>query len=316
MRRFRVLALDGGGIRGAYTASVLASLESATNRRCQDHFDLIVGTSTGGIIAIGLGLGLSAAQIRDFYLEKGNTIFPSTGVNANIVLTIRQLLRPRRNADPLRDSLKEVFRDRLFGESCRPLVITAYDAVAGRIFLLKTRHHPRFQYEAGHKAVDVALATAAAPTYFEAQTFESGASFVDGGVWANCPALVGLTEACAFFGVAPREIDILSVGTTSEPFSIGIVKRRGGVFAWNFTIVRTLMNAQAESALSHASLLTDGGVHRIDSTVAAGRFGMDDARGVKDLVALGEGDARKKQNLDAVNSRFLVGEPIAPFRFY
>jgi len=311
-----VLALDGGGIRGAYSASVLAALESATHKRCQDYFDLIVGTSTGGIIAIGLGLGLSAAQIRDFYLQKGSVIFPSTGLSSNLLLTIRQVLKPRRSTDTLRDSLKDVFQDRLFGESSRPLVIPTYDAVAGRIFLFKTRHHLRFQYEAGHKAVDVALATAAAPTYFEAKALLSGASFVDGGVWANCPALVGLTEATAFFGVPPQDVDILSVGTTSEPFSIGKGKRRGGVLAWNVTIVKTLMNAQAESALAHAWLITNAGVHRIDSRVESGRFGMDDARSVTDLVALGEGDARKKENLDAVNSRFLAGESAPLSRFY
>ncbi len=316
MRKFRILALDGGGIRGAYTASVLAALESASDQRCQDYFDLIVGTSTGGIVAVGLGLGLTAADIRDFYLKKGNLIFPSTGVASNLLLTIRQVLKPRRRTDLLRDSLRVVFQDRLFGESTRALVIPTYDAVAGRIFLFKTRHHPRFRFDGGYKAVDVALATSAAPTYFEAKTFSSGATFVDGGVWANCPALVGLTEALAFFDVPPQEVDILSVGTTSEPFSIGKSKRRGGVLAWNITIVKTLMNAQAESALAQVSLITGGGIHRIDCRVESGRFGMDDARSVGDLVALGEGEARKKEHLDAVSGRFLTGKPAPATKFY
>ncbi|HYH98957.1 patatin-like phospholipase family protein [Hyalangium sp.] len=75
MSRFRILSLDGGGIRGAFTSSVLATLEQATGRSCVDHFDLITGTSTGGIIALGLALGRPAAEVRDFYRNKGPDIF-------------------------------------------------------------------------------------------------------------------------------------------------------------------------------------------------------------------------------------------------
>lgn len=77
---FRILSLDGGGIKGAFGASVLATLEENTGCAIVDHFDLITGTSTGGIIALGLGLGLSARSIVDFYSEKGPTIFPSTSL--------------------------------------------------------------------------------------------------------------------------------------------------------------------------------------------------------------------------------------------
>jgi uncharacterized protein len=77
---FRILSLDGGGIKGAFTASVLATLEEDTGKSVVDHFDLIAGTSTGGILAIGLGLGLSAREICDFYASKGPEIFPSTSL--------------------------------------------------------------------------------------------------------------------------------------------------------------------------------------------------------------------------------------------
>ena len=68
---FRILSLDGGGIKGAFTASVLATLEEDARQRVADHFDLIVGTSTGGILSVGLGLGLSVREICDFYLRRG-----------------------------------------------------------------------------------------------------------------------------------------------------------------------------------------------------------------------------------------------------
>jgi predicted acylesterase/phospholipase RssA len=78
-QRFRILCLDGGGIRGAFTAAALAQWESMSNLRVAEHFDLIAGTSTGGILAIGLGLGLSAGDIVDFYRKQGPVIFPMTG---------------------------------------------------------------------------------------------------------------------------------------------------------------------------------------------------------------------------------------------
>ena len=79
-RPFRILALDGGGVKGAYTASVLATLEETTGLACRDHFDLIAGTSTGGIIAIGLGLGLTARELCTFYADRGDDIFPISGI--------------------------------------------------------------------------------------------------------------------------------------------------------------------------------------------------------------------------------------------
>ena len=80
MRRFRILSLDGGGVKGTFTASFLAELERMTGKRVVDHFDLITGTSTGGIIAIALGLGVGTEAILGFYERDGPAIFPSTGV--------------------------------------------------------------------------------------------------------------------------------------------------------------------------------------------------------------------------------------------
>jgi patatin-like phospholipase/acyl hydrolase len=81
---FRILSLDGGGIKGTFAASVLAEFERMTGKRLVEHFDLITGTSTGGIIEVGLGLGLSAADLLKFYSENGPTIFPCTGANRKL----------------------------------------------------------------------------------------------------------------------------------------------------------------------------------------------------------------------------------------
>ena len=217
---FRILSIDGGGIKGVFAASALATLEEDLGCRAVDHFDLITGTSTGGIIAIGLGLGLSAGQILRFYVDKGPTIFPGTSLAQRLGGKVKQLFSgPKHSHTVLRAALKEVFQQRRFGESTCRLVIPTYDAIGGRIFIMKTAHHERFHYDIEASAVDVALATSAAPTYFAAERFpqHDNASYVDGGVWANCPVLAGVTEALAFLGQKLQDLDVLSIGATTAP---------------------------------------------------------------------------------------------------
>ena len=231
---FRILSLDGGGIKGAFSASVLAMLEEDTGHRVVDHFDLIAGTSTGGILAIGLGLGMPARDILKFYADKGPTIFPGTSLVTRTRGFLRQLFRPKHSHEVLRQALTEVLGTRKFGESQCRLVIPTYDAVAGRIFVMKTAHHERFKYDIDAPAVDVALAASAAPTYFAAAPFPEHhhASYVDGGVWANCPALVGVTEAVGFLGQRLEDIDVLSIGCTTTPFNIA-QHADSGIAQWN-----------------------------------------------------------------------------------
>ncbi|WP_224367401.1 patatin-like phospholipase family protein [Hyalangium versicolor] len=166
MDRFRILSLDGGGIRGAFTAAVLARLEKETGLAFVDHFDLITGTSTGGIIALGLALGLPAQLICDFYRDKGPAIFPSMGLVPRLGRMFRHLFTAKRSHQTLKAALESVFQDRRLGEVRCRVVIPTYDAVGGHIYLLKTAHHQRFTGEYQARVVDCALATSAAPTYF------------------------------------------------------------------------------------------------------------------------------------------------------
>lgn len=309
MNPFRILSLDGGGIRGAFSAAVLARLEEQTGRSVVDHFDLITGTSTGGIIALGLALGLPAAQIREFYRTHGADIFPNTGFVQRWSALLRQLFAPKRSRARLEAALRAVFGNRKVSEARCRLVLPTYDAVAGRIYLLKTAHLMPPPPEQEAEAVHWALATSAAPTYFPASSFplHPGVSYVDGGVWANNPVMVGLVEAVHFLGQRPEQLDILSIGTVSEPFSISQGRRQGGILSWNAALINLFMRGQAEAALVQAQLLTGKRVHRIDVQVSPGRFSLDDSRAVEDLVALGEGEARKQSHLSVVGQRFLNG---------
>jgi uncharacterized protein len=310
--RFRILSLDGGGIRGTYSASVLATLEEMTGQRIVDHFDLITGTSTGGIIALGLGMGLSAGEILHFYVSDGPRIFPSTGVFSRWGKRIRHAFRNKHPAEPLRAALEQVFGDCKLGEARCRLVITSYDAIRGDVNLFKTAHSPRFRQDDKRPVVEVALATAAAPTYLPMFKGSDGLRLIDGGVWANCPATVGLLEAIAVLGKRPDEIDILSIGTTSEPFSVPEGKTFGGLtaWAWDRTVLRLLMQAQEKAALAQANLITRHRMLRIDHTVVPGRFTLDNSGAIEEMKALGAQDAR--HHAPKVVEGFLCS-PVEPF---
>ena len=140
---FRILSLDGGGIKGAFTASVLAAIEDEIKEPIGEYFDLIAGTSTGGILALGLGSRIPARKIVEFYRDMGPVIFPATG-RLGIRGFFRQLVGTKYSHVKLRAALVQVLGDRKFGKSKSRLIIPTYDAVGGRVFLLKTAHDPRF----------------------------------------------------------------------------------------------------------------------------------------------------------------------------
>jgi hypothetical protein len=228
---------------------------------------------------------------------------------------LKQLIRSKHESADLRKQLTAVFADKPLGSSTVRLVIPSYDVTEGRIFLFKTRHHERFRYDFDIPAVDIAMATAAAPTFFDAMTVTQhrGANYVDGGVWANCPALVGLVEAVYFLGHAPTDVATLSIGTTNEPWSRSNRKARAGVVGWGADLLDLLMTSNVQGALAHAWLVSGEGVHRIDERVAPKRFRLDGSRQIDELLALGRSAGAKRENLEAVRTYFLNDTTAEPF---
>lgn len=317
-QRFRILSIEGGGILGTFAAGALAEMERSTGRRIVEHFDLIAGTSTGGIIAIGLAMGLPAAEIRDFYVKRGREIFPEVGLVGRWLATARHLLRPKHTTDKLERLLGEILSGpegvplRL-GDARTRLLVPAYDGLSGRIYLFKTAHHQRFVHDIAIPAAKVALATAAAPTYFRAMRVgEHGASYVDGGVWANCPALVAVVEVVSFLGQPPAAIDVLNVGTTTEPFNT-IDKVGSGVVGWNRGLVNLFMASQAEASRAMAGLLTGGRLVNVNYLSRNGEFSLDDPSRVEDLAGLGRAEAAKRAVAEPIAERFLNGVRVRPF---
>lgn len=311
---FRILALDGGGIKGAYTASVLAALEEHLGVPVSKHFDLITGTSTGGIIALGLGLGMSAAEIRDFYKTSGTTIFPMTRFLGRATRAIRHFFKPKHSQDVLRKQLEKAFYPggvvRKLHESQSRLVIPAYSSENGACHVFRTPHGKFLVQDALTPIAEVAIATAAAPTYFSAARIENKSatlSYFDGGVWANCPAMAGIVEAVCYLDVSLDRIDVLSIGTTDSPFNVHAFKK-SGILGWGRNLISLLMNAQVSSSIEHAkNLVGEAGFMRIDDEVAKNDFSLDNSGEIEKLIALGYRAGSDPFTLSQISSRFMNG---------
>ena len=289
---FRILSIDGGGIKGVFPAAFLAAVERTARKRIADHFDLIIGTSTGGILALGLGFGFSAEQMLDFYRTHGPRIFPASRW-AWRLQGLKSLFRRRYDSGALRAALEQIFADRKLGEAKTKLVIPATSAHTGDVYIYKTPHHPRFVTDQHERVVDVALATAAAPTYFPPHVGRNGVTLLDGGIWANNPVMVGVVEGLAIFEQPREAIRVLSLGCTATPISLGAMARNGGAAAWAKPAVEWLSHGQAVSATNLARLLLGkSNVLRVQPEVRPGLFELDFSGAIDDLVGLGNECAR------------------------
>jgi predicted acylesterase/phospholipase RssA len=253
-------------------------------------FDLLVGTSSGGIIGLGLAAGFSAQEMLDFYLHHGPEIFSRARP-----LPVR-LFRPKYD----RMRLDQILRDR-FGEELRMndlqkhVCITAHELVAGTTRVWKDDHAPGLRRGGNHLVWRIAAATAAAPTFFAPFQVEPEDSHVDGGVWANNPALVGITEAVRYYERDLTAIRLVSVGTTSKVLRVSSHQDalHIGLLGWARRSVALLQGTVSMASHYQASLLLpEGQYHRADSELAE-QIALDDVDACRPLEARGRDHAAK-----------------------
>lgn len=268
---FLILSLDGGGIKGLFSAAILAKLEEDLNIQLSDHFDLVSGTSTGGIIALGLGAGLRPAQIVEFYVREGPSIFaqrPWTG--------LQHLIARKFGADPLQAALRRCFGELKLGDSKKRLVVPSYNLSTEQVYVFKTPHHERLRRDYKDYMWQVAMATAAAPTYLPAFCGLDGNRLIDGGVWANNPAVVAITEAYSLLSVPLESIRLLSLGTTNDVTDHPSYLNWGGSLLWARSASGIIMRAQSESITGQAELLLGSDrCLRVNPVVPKGLFSLD-----------------------------------------
>ena len=304
-RLFRILALDGGGLRGAFTAAVLAKWDAmfkkGGGKGFVEHFDMVAGTSTGAILAIGLGLGLTPKEMLDFYLTQGPTIFPKDR-------KLRHWLKSKHESQTLRATLQSVFGARtLSKDSSRRLVIPTVRAKHGEAEVIVTAHSPDRVAFHDITAVDAALASAAAPTYFDAAEVQDDIvvhPYLDGGIWANNPVLPAIAEAVRHLRVPLDRIDVLSVGTMGNEvdFTESLGKGKAG---WAPTSADLFFAAQEHAAATLADALLSRARHLRVNQQTPTEIKLDDTEALNDMAERGENVG--KDSFVAVRSRFLDG---------
>lgn len=247
---FRILSLDGGGIRGLFTTGFLAHLEAQSQRPLVECFDLIVGTSTGGIIALGLARGMSASEILNFYRDQGSRIF------GNPRPWLLRWVRPKYNGKVLYSALEAIFDGVRLNEARARLCITSYETVEGIPRVIKTDHAETLHWGGDQLMWKVAAATSAAPTYFPAFQIGEQDCHIDGGVWANNPVRVAITEAISRLRQSLDDLAVLSVGTGSQRFALSHEKaRRMGKVQWARPSFDLILGSQSRAAHHEARLL-------------------------------------------------------------
>jgi hypothetical protein len=298
----RILCLDGGGIMGTQPASFLAALEDGLARPIGAYFDLIAGTSTGGILAIGLALGLPARRLLQLYVERGPLIFGQAGQRlpaslARLWRSVRHVVAPKHDADLLRRELEAVLGQRRIGEAQTRLLVPAWDPSYRSVYIFKTAHHPRLKTDYDRLALDAAMATAAAPTYFRRHVTADQVGLLDGGVWANNPIALAVVEAIALLGWPGSSLRILSLGCVNEVYAIGASPGWGTLAK---DMARLFMDGQSRGALGMAKLLT-GHEHEHDAIFRCcpdapkDFFRLDDTRRIAELQGMGAAAARKER---------------------
>ena len=285
--RFRILTIDGGGIRGLIAARVVARLEelisaeAAEERRVADCFQMVAGTSTGGLIALGLTVPdpanparprLSGADLVELYLSEGPRIFGGT---LHKLISLGGWIAPKHSPARLARALQDRFGDARLRDALRELIVTSYDmAEPGPRFFKRRRARELDDHDAA--MVDVGLATAAAPTYFPSHGL-GGRALVDGGLFAANPSVAALVEALKrregeLHDPNPGELLLVSLGTGQhETGHRQSEVRRWGRIGWIWprrqdpALIAAFLDGQSDAADHWAEILLNqeaGGAQR------------------------------------------------------
>lgn len=286
----QILSLDGGGLKGLFSASVIETLEEQIGHSISKHFDIITGTSTGGLIALGLGIGKSGNEIVKFYQNHGPKIFPNKGIQ-RFIRFFRGWFFNKYSNHYLEETLHKLFsiegktKETILGDSKKRLIIPTFYAASSQPRLLKTPHDKRYRSDWKLPMWAVAMATSAAPTYLPSFRF-NGNTYLDGGLWANNPSLVGVIEALEM-GAKIENIRVLNISTTSSNsdclvFNFPLLPFKTpyghlGKLPWATKILTIMMQANSYSTTNMylRQMLSEGNLAVIDDQINLGHATLD-----------------------------------------
>jgi patatin-like phospholipase/acyl hydrolase len=273
-RQYRVVSIDGGGIRGLVTTILLQRIVATPGlEHFLDSIDLIAGTSTGGVLALGIAHQLELNRIRNVYVKKGTKIFDDTWLDD--LVDLGKLRGADYDIGPLRRELKKLFGTTTLGHLNKHVLIAAFDLdnedpdPEKRTWKPKLFHnYPGPNNDRASLALDVALYTAAAPTYFP-----SVDGYIDGGVYANNPAMCALAQTQdSRYSNTPSLDDVLllSLGTGTSLQYIKGKSHDWGYAQWVKPLINLMLDGTAGIADYQCRQMLGDQYHRLAPVFPAG----------------------------------------------
>lgn len=285
---FSILSVDGGGTRGIYAAQILAKVEDALGRPVNDCFDLLAGTSTGSIIAGAAATGIPLSEVVGMFERESPRIFRKSRFPS----LISALLRSRYSRAPLERVLQEYLPEAVLRDVSTPLMITSADIATGGVHVFKSRYlgdlGEPYERDGDVPLKDAILASCAAPTYFDPKAV-GPYLLTDGGLWANNPSIIALTEAISKFKKEVAEVRVLSVGTGhtttmyTKRSSWGLLTGWGGNKLVSYTL-----GLQSQASTNMAKLILGDRYLRLDPEIDS--WELDDIEHLGNLKALAQRD--------------------------
>lgn len=308
----KILCLDGGGIKGLFAATILSEIETLTGNPIYQYFDLVSGTSTGAIIAAGIALGIPASQICNLYIDYAAKIFPQ---DKKLFRHLRQIYSSKYTGKALHTTLHEIFQDSTVGDCKTRLLIPSYNLSTGKVKVFKTSHANDLKCDYKLKMVDVLLATTAAPTYLPPHQTQTG-TYIDGGVGANNPSLLALTEAVSSRCQWPLEqVYLLSLGCTQSVSGATTGREKMGALDVR-KIISTFVNAESQYSHNIAQILLSSDKYlRINPVDFANQGALDKSTPATLTYLQALGKDQFQYHLKKIESMFLDSraEPFRPF---
>ena len=296
----KILSIDGGGIRGIIPATILAEIEKQTGQTISETFDLIAGTSTGGILAIALSkagdggkVQYSAEELIALYADHGDEIFYRSPWRR--ISTLRGLADERYGHEALEKLLRQYMGDEVLGNALTNVLVSSYDIENRQPFFFKSWRDESRQV----KMWQAARATSAAPTYFEPASIPVAGddlALIDGGVFINNPAVSAYAEARRLYQ-DEDEFLVLSLGTGEHMRPIRYEEAKGwGLAAWAIPILSVVFDGVSHAVDYQMRQMLGDNYHRYQVELTIASDDMDNA-------SRANIEALKRQSADLVTEK-------------
>ena len=280
---FKILALDGGGVRGIYSAQLLARVEQSFGTQIKVCFDLIAGTSTGSIVAGAAAIGIPMQEIVQLFESEAPHIFPKKWH------CLSGLSRSKYSTKKLKAVLEKHLPETTLGQIPTPLMITSSDITTGGICVFKSNYMEKlgkpYYRDKEVRLRDAILASCAAPSFFDPVKVDNYL-LADGGLWANNPSILCLTEALSKFRKNIDEVKILSIGTGHSENMYTGEPHWGILTGWGKQkLVSYVMAVQSQASTNMSKLVLGEKYLRLDPAIED-TWGLDDIKPLGNLKAL------------------------------